>query len=239
MKYINLPGQKKIENFTYNLKAHLGSGSYGKVFLGKDIRDGTLVAIKVIEMHQLQNDYIFQSLNNEVSLMKSLKSENVVKLREVLFTKNNVYIIQEFCNEGDLRNYMSSKKGPISEKIAINIINDLINGFKEFEKLGIIHRDLKPENILIHSGIFKLGDFGFAKHVDNYKSEMLTSLVGTPLYMSPQILMSETYTTKSDVWSLGLIFFEMLFGKTPWKARSQYELITNINNEPLKFPYGI
>lgn len=65
---------------------------------------------------------------------------------------------------------------------------------------------------------------------------MLTSLVGTPLYMSPQILKHEKYTTKSDIWSIALIYYEMLVGKTPWTARSQYELVQNISTKPIEFP---
>ena len=239
MQYKNLAPSKKIEHYEWNTKAHLGSGSYGKVYFGKDTKNDKHVAIKVIEMSTLEDKYLMESLNNEVSLMKNLKHTNVVQLLDLLFTKNNVYIIQEFCNGGDLRNYMSKKKGVITEIEASKILLDIINGFSELHKSGIIHRDLKPENILLNDDVFKLGDFGFAKHVDNYQSQLLTSLVGTPLYMSPQILKTEKYTTKSDVWSLGLIYYEMLFGKTPWPAKSQYQLITNIYKMPLKFPYNI
>ena len=234
-----LPPSKKLEHYEWNVKNHLGNGSYGKVYLGRDTKTKTLIAIKVIEMSTLEDKYLMESLNNEVTLMKKIKSPNVVELLDVLFTKNNVYIIQEYCNGGDLRSYLSKKKGVISELEAVNIFTDILKGFVELHKLGVIHRDLKPENILILDSTFKIGDFGFAKHVDNYQSQLLTSLVGTPLYMSPQILMSDPYTTKSDIWSLGLIYFEMLFGKTPWPAKSQYQLITNINKIPLKFPYNI
>ncbi len=95
----------------------------------------------------------------------------------------------------------------ISENEAIKILTDLLTGFLELIKNGIIHRDLKPENILIHDSTYKLADFGFAKSVDNFKKGLLTSQVGTPLYMSPQILKHEKYTTKSDIWSIGLIFY--------------------------------
>ena len=88
------------------------------------------------------------------------------------------------------------------EEKAKIILKDIVIGFKELVNLKIIHRDLKPENIMIHDKVFKLGDFGFSKHVSNYKSQMLTSLVGTPLYMSPQILKQDHYTTKCDIWSL-------------------------------------
>lgn len=125
-------------------------------------------------------------------------------------------------------------KGKIVESEAKKILCDLLNGFSELVKDNIIHRDLKPENILINDGVFKLCDFGFGKLVEgNFGQQMLQTQVGTPLYMSPQILMNKPYTTKSDVWSLGLIYFEMLFGKTPWLAQTQNGLLKNIKNKPL------
>lgn len=101
-----------------------------------------------------------------------------------------------------------------------------------------MHRDLKPENILINGNIFKLADFGFSTTINSHQN-LLKSVCGTPLYMSPQILMRENYTSKSDIWSLGLIYYEMLCGKTPWPARSERELLDHTRSIPLKFPYDV
>lgn len=87
------------------------------------------------------------------------------------------------------------------------MIRQILTGFLPLLKIGIIHRDLKPENILIHDSELKIADFGFAKSLHNFRNQMLTSAVGTPLYMSPQILKEEPYTSKSDVWSIGLIAY--------------------------------
>jgi serine/threonine-protein kinase ULK2 len=99
--------------------------------------------------------------------------------------------------------------------------------------LGIIHRDLKPANILNHDGIVKIADFGFAKYVDNYSSQLLRSCVGSPLYMAPQVLGRKQYTTKCDIWSIGVIFYEMLFHDVPWKGRDEQDLLKNIQVKPL------
>lgn len=98
-------------------------------------------------------------------------------------------------------------------------MRQLLSGFCELVKQKIIHRDLKPANILIHEGVYKIGDFGFAKYVDNFGTQMLKSCVGSPIYMAPQILQRTQYTTKCDIWSLGIIFFQMIHGYPPWKAR--------------------
>lgn len=129
-----------------------------------------------------------------------------------------MYLVMEYC-EQDLAKYL--KKNKCDEKTAIYILKQLVLGFRELVNQGIIHRDLKPANILVNSkGEFKLADFGFAKFVDHYDSKLLYSIVGTPLYMSPQILNKTQYTTKSDIWSLGFIFYEMLTGTYPWMGVS-------------------
>lgn len=116
--------------------------------------------------------------------MKKLKSKNIVQLYDVLETTNNYYIVCEFCNSGDFRKLLKQHKR-IPEDQAKKVLIDVLNGFIELVKNGIIHRDLKPENILISNDVYKLADFGFARTVHNFTREMLESLVGTPLYMSP------------------------------------------------------
>lgn len=93
----------------------------------------------------------------------------------------------------------------------------ILNGFGELVMNGVIHRDLKPDNILVcGGGILKIGDFGFAKNLSS-TSSLLETLVGTPAYMAPQILKEERYSYKCDIWSLGVIVYEMLVGKIPWQ----------------------
>lgn len=93
----------------------------------------------------------------------------------------------------------------------------ICEGFKTLSGENIIHRDIKPANILLHEGVAKISDFGFARQLDTTKNEVkdLTRL-GTPLYMGPQILDNKKFSAKCDIWSVGIVFYEMLYGKTPW-----------------------
>ena len=86
----------------------------------------------------------------------------------------------------------------------------------------VYHRDIKPENILVHNGVPKIADFGFAQAINEKNPEIktLTSAVGTPYYMAPQILGGEKYSIKCDVWSLGIVFYQILFGLLPWTENS-------------------
>lgn len=106
---------------------------------------------------------MIQLISTEIELMKKLNSKYIVKLIEVLYTRNNIYMIQEFCEGGDLRNYLKKTKTYINEKSALLILKDLMNGLKILYENGIVHRDLKPENILLDkNGHIKLADFGLS-----------------------------------------------------------------------------
>jgi serine/threonine-protein kinase ULK/ATG1 len=107
-------------------------------------------------------------------------------------------------------------------------MEQILMGFLELIENSVIHRDVKPENIMMHNGKLKIADFGFAKNVISSK-HMQKSMVGTPLYMAPQVLKREKYTSKCDIWALGVIFYEviilftqMLFGCLPWTGKSEY-----------------
>ena len=113
---------------------------------------------------------------------------------------------------GNLTDYLKKRGGKLPENDALVILKQILRGYYEMLKLGIVHRDLKPDNIFLNNQTFKIGDFGFAKTVHNFSKELMTSAVGTPLYMAPQILTQSEYSTKSDLWSIALIYYEMLTG---------------------------
>lgn len=102
----------------------------------------------------------------------------------------------------------------------MRIFSDIVKGFKCLHDNNIVHRDLKPANILLHNGVAKVGDFGFSKLIEDH-DQLLLSLVGTPHYMSPQILSNRRYTEKTDIWSLGIILYEMLFGRVPFDSSTK------------------
>jgi|JI6StandDraft_1071083.scaffolds.fasta_scaffold07370_8 serine/threonine protein kinase len=130
-------------------------------------------------------------------------------------TVNNCYIVTEYCSGGDLATYLK-QRGRLSEKEAIGFIRDIVNGYLELAHRNILHRDIKPANILLAEGSCRIADFGFAKF-DREPGQREKYHVGTPLYMSPQALTCNIYSTKNDIFSLGVMFFELLHGYTPWQ----------------------
>jgi serine/threonine protein kinase len=136
---------------------------------------------------------------------------------DVLQTENHFYLVMEYCNCGDL-DHLLFKSNSVAPADHYKFLIDMLTAFISLIQQGIIHRDLKPANILVtkpfKERIYKLGDFGFARPLRSYRKEMLDSKVGTPLYMSPQLLDGQPYTSKSDVWSLAYITFQIIYLKS-------------------------
>ena len=165
----------------------LGKGSYATVYLGRRTSDNLPTAIKVIDKKIFANTYNIRSIQSEIEIMKRVEHENIVKLLDVYQTSNNMYIVTEFCKDGDLRGFIRKKK-KLGEKAAVKILKDIVAGFQYLHAREIIHRDMKPANLLISEGVCKISDFGFAKNLEYGENTVMRSIVGTPLYMSPQIL---------------------------------------------------
>jgi serine/threonine protein kinase len=146
-----------------------------------------------------------------------VSSEHTVKMIAANIGLNYSYLIFEIC-DSDLRKELSRRK--FSEADCVGAFDEIMQGFKVLVDKGYIHRDVKPANTLIKNRHYKVADFGFACKADILGKKKMTDICGTPLYMSPQLLRKEPYTAKSDIWSLGLMLYEMIFGYAPWPCRS-------------------
>lgn len=172
--------------------------------------------------------------------MECIKSDNVVGFYDVMESSKNYYLVQELCDGGDLSSIMKAGQ-TVNQPQAKEYLLQICNGFLALVREGIIHRyfiglqlrDLKPANIMMKGNKLKIGDFGFAKKTQTASKISNQTIVGTPLYMSLQILKSLPYSSKCDIWALGFIFYEMLHGYPPWNGKSQYDLINKIESRPL------
>ncbi|EAS01038.1 Serine/Threonine kinase domain protein (macronuclear) [Tetrahymena thermophila SB210] len=240
-------GQEQMSNSERNIKMVqqykiykdriLGKGTFGYVFQGENTKNKQIVAIKMVPLKEFKfkPEKIIPSLKNEIKNMQMLHHKNTVQLYDVIKTDNNLYMVVEFCNQGNLDKYIKQKN--LSEEKCINIMFQIVEGFKCLNQNNIVHRDLKPENILLHDKTVKIADFGFSKVVEAGMDEpIITSFVGTPLYMSPQILQKQNYSSKTDIWSLGMIFYELIYTKRAWEGKSYCDLLDNILKKPLQFP---
>lgn len=147
-------------------------------------------------------------------------------------------MVTDFCKDGDLHRLIRASKAGIPERKALGLALDVARALQKAKEEGIVHRDIKPENVLLEGGKAKLGDFGFAIS----RSELAESKqgnVGSPLYMPLEVLKGNNYSPESDLFAFGVLFYEMLHGRTPWECGDERELLRKMQNEPVSFGRGV
>jgi serine/threonine protein kinase len=224
------PGvQQIIGNFIIT-NEKLGKGASATVYLGYHKKKNIKVAVKKFEL--LKNDpRIKRRAHREIELLLDVKHPNIVKLYDFYFDseKNNIYLFLEYCSKGCMKTFLGSG-GYIEENHVKRIIKQLVSALKYLiiEK-KIYHRDIKLQNILVSKNFnIKLSDFGLATM--NMKGTF-KRLCGSPLYMAPEILIDATYNKRSDLWSIGIVIFELMFGSHPFKnIKSFSKLINHFKN---------
>jgi len=191
----------------------LGEGTYATVFKGRNRQTGEFVALK--EIHLDSEEGTPSTAIREISLMKELKHENIVDLRDVIHTENKLMLVFEFMDK-DLKKYMDSRgeRGMLDPITIKSFMHQLLKGIAFCHENRVLHRDLKPQNLLINTkGQLKLADFGLARAfgipVNTFSNEVVTLW-----YRAPDVLLgSRTYNTSIDIWSAGCIMAEMYTGR--------------------------
>lgn len=232
-------GMKPKKIGKYRLYKQLGKGQFGIVYLAR--KDGTdeLFAVKQMSRSKIESNEILSGLfNTEVSVMHNIKHENILHLHELMESSNSYYLVLDYCDSGDLEEHMKkTSKGGFTEENAVFYLKQIANGFQELRKNKIMHRDFKMANIFLKSdGTVVIGDFGFAKS----GVEMTSTTLGTPLTMAPELLTSTgstQYTSKADLWSIGIVMYHMLQGKYPFFGMTNPELVNDIKKKLVNIPY--
>ena len=237
--------KETIGNYTLykNHRNKLGKGSFSSVYKGqyngptnKHLANNDNVAIKIINTYGL-NHKDLEIINNETRIMNMLKENNhphIIKCVDTLQTSKCTYIMMELCDAGDLAVIMIK---PIKEDYVKMYFIQLINGLKFLHLHNFIHRDIKPKNILLTNGgkTLKIADFGFAKIVN--EQLIKEKMCGSPLYMAPEIMNNDVYNDQSDLWSVGLILYEMIYGTHPYEnCKTLEELQKIINSTVIQIP---
>uniref|UniRef100_A0A8C7WL53 non-specific serine/threonine protein kinase n=1 Tax=Oncorhynchus mykiss TaxID=8022 RepID=A0A8C7WL53_ONCMY len=208
-----------VGKFEFSRKDLIGHGAFAVVFKGRNReKHDWEVAVKCINKKNLAKSQTL--LGKEIKILKELKHENIVALHDF-----------QYCNGGDLADYLHSK-GTLSEDTIRVFLQQIAGAMRVLQVKDIIHRDLKPQNILLsyHTGrkshstntCIKIADFGFARYLQN--NMMAATLCGSPMYMAPEVIMSQNYDAKADLWSIGTILFQCLTGKAPFQASSPQDL---------------
>ena len=218
----------------YIIKQTLGKGSYGIVYKVQKKNTNEIYVIKQIALRGLSQKEI-DEVRQEAKILSSINSDFVVKYYDSFEENDNINIVMEYCDEGDLNDFIIKKKESqtlIEEDLIWNLFIKITIGLAHIHQMKILHRDLKTMNIFLKNGFqVKIGDLGVAKIL--LKNSFAKTLIGTPYYLSPEICQEKPYNDKSDVWALGCILYELCTFKHPFDAKSQGALILKImNNTP-------
>lgn len=236
--YINSFDIKLKTEYTLE-KEPIGTGSFSKVYKAVDSL-GRECAIKKIAVSRNDNEKYNKYLL-ELDISKKIEHKNIIQCYDVGSSQNYLYIISEYCNLGSFSDLIQSIKNvkPIEkEKLLKYYLCQLKNAIQYLYNNGIVHRDLKPDNILLHNlgnekngvTLVKLADMGFARYYNNkhtldndfiesslqIKQNMIETICGSPLYMAPELILHKTYNMKADLWSFGIIMYELLYGYNPF-----------------------
>ncbi|TPX35862.1 hypothetical protein SmJEL517_g01738 [Synchytrium microbalum] len=212
----------------YTKLEKLGEGTYAAVFKGKNRLTGDTVALKEIQLDPEEGAP--STAIREISLMKELKHDNIVKLYDVIHTERTLTLIFEFMDQ-DLKKYMDTngKYGAIEPILCKSFLFQLLRGIEFCHENRVLHRDLKPQNLLINAkGELKLADFGLARAfgipVNTFSNEVVTLW-----YRAPDVLLgSKTYSTTIDMWSAGCIMAEMYSGKPLFPGKTNEDQLLKI-----------
>ena len=249
-----------LENYT--LTKLLGKGTFGDVYLTTKKNSNLSYATKRMDRELAEHPKYCKYFVNEVSILRNIYHKNIVKIEDLKKTKNHYYIIMEYCNGGSLYNnlekYMTKYEKPFPEKVVQHLMRQIVSALYYLHGLKIVHRDLKLDNILVNyyseedkkninllNADIKLVDFGFATHISN--ASLLTTAIGSPFNMDPRILNKfnshakcpQSYDEKADIWSLGILCYQMLTGEYAFIGDSLEEISSKIEKGTFKIPINL
>jgi serine/threonine protein kinase/lipoprotein NlpI len=212
----------------YQIISLLGKGAMSLVYKAKDLKLNRYVALKFLHPDLEIDERKKQSLVQEARTISALDHPNICTIYEIDQTEDGRLFIAIAYYEGEtLKDKILS--GPLTESDAVKIIEQIAQGLSKAHQVGIVHRDVKPANIIITSdGLVKVVDFGVAFLMADIKDSRPGSVIGTPTYMSPEQAKKEKTDQQSDIWSLGVLFYEMLTRKRPFDKNNDAALIYSI-----------
>ncbi|EFJ44410.1 hypothetical protein VOLCADRAFT_82801 [Volvox carteri f. nagariensis] len=224
---------KKLAGGKYVLGKVIGAGAFGLVRIGKNTATEELVAIKSVDATRFRNITEIDQIQEEMSVLSSLKHPNIIRLYDVHFQSNTFFLIMEFAGNGSLVHFMHTHGDPVKhsldEATAARVFVQMVSALDYCHRRRVIHRDLKPENILMDEYYnLKIADFGLAAVAAPF-SGGLTLQCGTPEFTAPEITVGREYDGPSvDIWSMGVILYEALCGALPFKGTTQAGLFKAI-----------
>ncbi|GAA0154449.1 hypothetical protein LIER_12425 [Lithospermum erythrorhizon] len=221
----------------YEMGKLLGQGTFAKVYNGKNLQSCESVAIKVINKDQVRKECMIDQIQREIAVMHLVKHPNIVELKEVMATKQKIFLAMECIKGGEL--FAKVVKGKLKEDVARKYFQQLISAVDFCHSRGVYHRDLKPENLLLDENEnLKVSDFGLSALPEHRRNDgLLHTQCGTPAYVAPEVLRKKGYDgAKADIWSCGVILYVLLAGFLPFQDENMMKMYTKIFKAEFEFP---
>ncbi|KAL3668006.1 hypothetical protein V7S43_006878 [Phytophthora oleae] len=230
-----LAGNPKFTMSDFIVTKNLGQGKFGNVYLAREKCSNVTVALKVLFKSPLTRDGGTSNLKREVEIQFRLRHPNVLRMFGYFYDEACVYLVLEYAPYGELFKELAKEKF-FSDAVAAHYVTQVVEALKHCHGCGVIHRDIKPENLLLgYNKTVKLADFGWSVYAPKPYSHRKT-FCGTPDYLSPEMVMGESYDYRTDSWSLGVLTYELLVGITPFKCEHQMEMYRRIGLADYHFP---
>ena len=219
----------------YDFIRIIGMGSFSTVALVVNRSTQEKFACKIVPRRMLIELNIFDRFEREARIMQSMKHPSVVRLYEILYDAEVIYLVMEYCANGELFT-MLADNGRLDEPTARRMFSQIVDGLKYIHSRNVAHRDVKPENILLDEDLnVKITDFGLCQQVG--PNALLSTPCGSPCYAPPEVLSEKRYDgKKADVWSLGVVLYAMMTGALPWREQSQKKMINEIITGDYRIP---
>jgi hypothetical protein len=223
----------------YVLYERVGRGAAGEVWRGLDSRTGAPVAVKLLRPTLAEHPDIVEGFLRERTILMRLHDAHIVRLRDLVVESDTVALVTDFAAGGDLRTRLSD--GPLPLLESLDIVCQVLDGLDAAHRRGVVHRDLKPENVLVEGHgddmLVRITDFGIATLIGSTESSDPLSLVGSPEYMAPEVIEARRTTPAADLYSAGILLYELLTGDTPFAGGSPMAVLRrHVNDEPARIP---
>ena len=215
-----------VDLLNYQLLRLLGRGGMGEVYLARNKNIEQYVAVKALHPKFANNAVLRAKFKQEAVMLNSLNHPNIVKFLNFVENEYGVFLIMEYVDGCTLEDFITKKNGLIVEEKAYPMFEEILHAFSYAHQHGIIHRDIKPSNIFLDKeGHIKVMDFGIAQIISEVNSRQGSwSSMGTPAYMSPEQVYGQPLDMRSDIYSLGVLFHQMLTGRAPYDSTTMSDL---------------
>lgn len=213
---------------TYRIDELLGEGGMGAVYRATDTVLDRPVALKMLRAELLTQPQFLDRFRAEAQILAKLNHPNVATLYNFVREEGDYYMVMEFV-EGQTLDQWLEQYGPLPVSLAVQVVQQALEGLHHAHKRGILHRDLKPANLMVTpEGVVKLTDFGIARIMGSQRMTNVNGLVGTPAYMAPEQIQGLEPSPQSDIHAMGLVLYELLSGQIPFATTNQFETMERV-----------